>query len=603
MRKIHFPIVFILLLVVCPLISRSCANTTTPPSGGPKDTIPPVLLETVPGLNSIHHPRDIKKSEVTFIFDEYVVLKEPMKNIFLSPPLSKPPLSKIKGKKVVISFQDLLDSATTYSLDLGAAVVDNNEGIPFPKYVYSFSTGDVIDSLYVSGSVVNATTMLPTENITILFHTDPSDSAIFNILPKAAAKSDVWGYFTVRNLAPGSYRVFAIQDINNNNKFEPENEMVAFLDSLLVPDKVMHPDIPELAIVDVKDTATCLSRPSQIQMYLFKEVSSRMLLKNKGRPVQRMVYITFSAPYPQIDSLVIDGYPDDKIIKEFNQTRDSLALWINDQGDLPDTLKLAVKYMKTDDSLKILVPETETHKFAAPKPKLTRDQRGNAVEVKDTVAKYSVTVSPENVEQDGYLLEFETPIITAPLDSIKLKCITNKQQIKYEEITIEPDSTNIRKFTIRPKNKMILGYEYILKIPHRLFIDINGLPCDSLEKKVTLPNDDNLSSIKMELENVNGNYIVELVNEKRDKTLRMFRIDHDCTLLFPYLKKGKYSVRITEDKNGNGLIDTGSVLEKRQPEKVLLYKFGDSLGSDAFLLDVPERFDLEQSIDIGVMFQ
>lgn len=236
----------------------SCANTSTPPEGGPKDTLAPILVEVVPPINSLHHPVDIKHSTVSFEFDEYVVLNNPNSYIFLSPPQSKPPTAKIKGKKVVVSFTEPLDSSQTYSLSLGEAVKDNNEGNPFPPYTHSFSTGSYVDSLFVSGNIVEASTMLPMSNMTVLFHTDLSDSAIYKVRPRAAAKSDLWGYFTVRNLPVDSiYRVYAIQDLNNNCIYDPDQEMVAFLDTLVRPTGVMRPGLPELVPVMMTDTAAC----------------------------------------------------------------------------------------------------------------------------------------------------------------------------------------------------------------------------------------------------------------------------------------------------------------------------------------------------------
>ena len=130
-------------------------------------------------------------------------------------------------------------------------------------------------------------------------------------------------------------------------------------------------------------------------------------------------------------------------------------------------------------------------------------------------------------------------------------------------------------------------------------MDINGFYNDSSEVKVTLPNDDNLSSMDLVLTNVKNKYIVDLLNEKRDQTIRSYIIDSDCTLRFPYITAGKYSIRITEDINRNGLVDTGNLLEKKQPEKVRFFKLED--GSN--LIDIPEKTELEQSIDIEEMFR
>ena len=586
------------------IFSKSCANTSTPPEGGPKDTIPPVIVEVLPADMSINHPRDIRHSQVSFEFNEYVALNNPSSYIFLSPPQTKPPTAKIKGKKVVVSFAEPLDSSRTYSLSLGEAVKDNNEGNPFPPYTISFSTGGHIDSLFVSGNIVEASSMLPMPNVTVLFHTDPSDSAIFKVLPKAAAKSDAWGYFTVRNLqADTVYRVFAIEDLNNNNLYDPDQERVAFLDTLVLPSSIMRDSLPELMQISMLDTAACLARPAQLSLSMFKELSQRQILRAKERVSRRQMYLKFAAPYPQIDSLIIDGIPDEKLIKEYNFYRDSIVIWINEQGGVHDTLQMRLSYMKTDDSLNILVPVTDTIKMIRPKGKMVENKRGEMVEEVDTVAAYKVDATPENIDQNGIIITFESPMFTTPFDSVTFTVKNTREQVSDAPFTVEQDTADIKKFVIRPQEKLMPGFEYTLRIPDSLFMDIDGIYCDSLRKTFSLPQDEKLSSLTIEASNVHEKYLVELVDEKRTKVYRSYSIDSASVLLFPYLKAGKYSIRITEDKNGNGQVDTGSLLDRKQPEKVMMYRANNSLGSNAYIMDIPERTELIQTIDIGEMFK
>lgn len=582
----------------------SCANTSTPPEGGPKDTLAPILVEVVPPINSLHHPVDIKHSTVSFEFDEYVVLNNPNSYIFLSPPQSKPPTAKIKGKKVVISFTEPLDSSQTYSLSLGEAIKDNNEGNPFPPYTHSFSTGSYVDSLFVSGNIVEASTMLPMSNMTVLFHTDLSDSAIYKVRPRAAAKSDLWGYFTVRNLPVDSvYRVYAIQDLNNNCIYDPDQEMVAFLDTLVRPTGVMRPGLPELVPVMMTDTAACQARPTQISLSMFMEVSQRQLLRSRERVSRRQMYLKFAAPYPQIDSMILDGISPDKLILEHNFYQDSITIWINDQGPIPDTLQMRLSYMRTDDTLNILMPVTDTIKMIRPKGKMVENRWGEMVEEADTLAAYEVDASPEKIDQDGIIIEFESPMISTPFDSITITSKNTREQIAPAPFTVEKDTANIRRFILRMQDKMVAGYEYTLRIPDSLFMDIDGIYCDSLVKTFSLPQDENLSALIVETSNVNEKYMVELVDEKRTNVYRTYHIDSAAVLNFPYLKAGRYSLRITEDKNGNGQIDTGDLLEHRQPEKVMMFRFNDVLGDKAYILEIPERTELIQTIDIGEMFK
>lgn len=586
------------------IFSKSCANTSTPPEGGPKDTIPPVIVEVVPANNALNHPRDKRHSSVSFEFNEYVALNNPNSYLFLSPPQTKPPTAKIKGKRVVVSFEEPLDSNKTYSLSLGEAIKDNNEGNPFPPYTHSFSTGSHIDSLFVSGNIVEASTMLPMSNITVLFHTDPSDSAIFKVLPKAAAKSDLWGYFTVRNLpADTVYRVFAIEDLNNNCLYDPDQERVAFLDTLVLPSSVMRDSLPELLSFNMTDTAACLSRPAQLSLSMFKEVSQRQILRAKERVSRRQMYLKFSAPYPQIDSIIIDGIPDEKLIKEYNYYKDSIVIWINDQGPVADTLRMRLTYMKTDDSLNILVPQTDTIRMVRPKAKMVENRWGEMVEEVDTLAAYEVDATPENIDQNGIIITFESPMIVTPFDSITIMAKNTREQVSPAQFTVEQDTANIKKFTLRLAEKLTPGFEYTLRIPDSVFMDIDGIYCDSLVKKITLPQDESLSSLTVEASNVHEKYLVELVDEKRTKVFRSYLIDSTSVLDFPYLKTGKYSIRITEDKNGNGQVDTGSLLDKKQPEKVMMFRFNESMGNNAYILELPERTELIQTIDIGEMFK
>ncbi|MBR5610652.1 MAG: Ig-like domain-containing protein [Bacteroidales bacterium] len=603
MRRSTYIISVICLTLVSMLFAPSCANTSTPPSGGPKDTIPPTLDETVPLPNSTNVSVLPKKNSVILTFSEFVVLKDPASNFYVSPPLKKRVQPKIKGKSVVLTFQDTLKENTTYSIDFGDGIADNNEGNIFPRMSFAFSTGDHVDSIYTSGTVLDAKTQFPKEKITVVLHTDPSDSAVFNLLPVAAAKSDKWGYFTIRNIKPGAYRVYAIEDLNNNNKYDPGEESVAFLDSLFVADSVMRADRPELLSYDPKDTSGIMSRPSAMQLNLFKEHSSKQYIRENVRLSKRSAYIKFNAPYVKIDTLQIAGIPDDKIIREFNIMEDSLSLWFNDQGEIQDTLQFRIKYHKTDDSLQTLVSTWEEFKMMPYKKKFQENKFGKQVEVLDSIARYKVSMTSETIEQEGITIEFDYPLIKAPFDSIQYYHITAKQQRGAEAYTVTPDSTNIRKFYIKPSGEFMSGYEYHLKIPHRIFVDINGNPADSLVKKVTLPNNDDLSTLFLSLENVNGKYIVELISEKRDRVFRTYHVSESGQLKFPYLQKGKFSIRITEDRNRNGILDTGSILEKRQPERVILYKFGNTATDKDYILEIPERTELEQTIDITQLFK
>ena len=574
--------------------SPSCANTTTPPSGGPKDTIPPLITEIYPALGQVNVPTSKTKLEIEF--NEYVVVKDP-KSLFLSPPLEKAAKFKLKGKSVIVYFESDLDSNKTYTLDLTNAIGDNNEGNMFPGYTLVFSTGDRIDSMMVTGTVQDCNSLKPIKGATVMLYKDHADSAIFLKRPDAAIKTDEWGFFCLRNIPDTVYRMYAIIDDNNNNIYEAENERVAFIDTLIRPITRVADTLPELQKYDMKDTLSCLARKSEYTLNIFREKPTKQLIVNKERVGERTAYITFMAPYARVDSIWIKGVPREKLITQFNIMQDSLEIWVNDPQPQPDTLFLNVKYMKTD-TLGMLNSFTEEIKLTKPRT-LPGKTAKKDIKKEDTTCVFKIDAKPDLVEQYGFVMEFKYPVVKEAFDSLIFRTVNPRQQENIAKYTVEQDTLNLRKYTIRPTEKLQVGWEYFLKVPHRKFTDINGFYNDSTEVKVSLPTDDKLSSIAVVLSNVNNKYIVDLLNEKRDKVIRSFIVDKDETILFPYLKAGKYSLRFTEDKNRNGIVDTGNLLEHKQPEKVLFYTLAD--GNN--LIDIPEMMELEQNIDVGEMFK
>ncbi len=591
----YFPAIPVLLVLGPVLFSHSCANTTTPPSGGPKDTIPPVIVKLYPYPGSKMVP--VHKTQLAFTFNEYVVVKD-QQSIFLSPPMEKPPKYRMKGKTLVIYFESDLDSNKTYTLDLTNAIADNNEGNMFPGYNLSFSTGNHVDSMYITGVVQDCNTLMPIKGATVMLYKDQADSAIFKQRPVAAGKTDDWGFFCIRNIQDTVYRLFAVMDVNYDNKYDATSEQVAFFDSLIRPVNRIRDSVPELYKYLMTDTLACQARKTEYELNMFKETPSTQMIDNSERVGERTAYITFMAPYAQIDSLWIKGVPHDRIITQFNIMQDSLEIWINDPAPQPDTLYLNVDYMKTD-TLGNLVPFVEEIKLTKPKELMVRKSARKDIKKEDTTAVFTVAAEPENVEQNGFVIEFKYPLVESAFDSVTFRSLNPRQQEARGKFTVTQDTLNLRKYVIRPEEEFLPGYEYFLNIPGHKFKDINGFYNDSLEVKVTLPNDETLSTLSLVMSNVNNKYIVDLLNEKRDKVIRSFIIDSDQTLLFPYLKAGKYSIRLTEDVNRNGIVDTGNLLEKKQPEKVMFYK----LENGNTLIDIPEKMELSQSLDVGEMFK
>lgn len=596
-KEIIFKGLFIAGIAAYCLHTSSCASTKAAPTGGPKDTIPPVVLSTVPSEDATSFP--IEKGSITLTFNEYIQIKDANKNILLSPPQKKQVKTRIKGKGLVVTFQEPLDTNTTYSLNFGNAIVDNNEGNPLYGYSYSFSTGKTIDSMMLSGTVLDAVTLFPIEGATIALYLNARDSSVINDLPDAVARSDKWGYFTVRNLKPLPYSVFAFTDGNTNNRYDQGGESIAFLGSEVTPVEVMHKDSPELQYIDPLDTLACLARHSEVELYLFRENSTNQFIRDYKRTARRSAYIKFNASDVQIDSFAIAGISPDRIIKQFNITNDSLCFWIKEGRTLPDTLELGIKYMKTD-STGNLSPAVEKLRLIAPveKKEDKRKSESNKNEKRKDLLEFTLDSENTKVEQNGIGLIFNNPLIKMNMDTVTFKMRTPKRIESDVEYTLEQDSIEINRYSLRPVQQFVKGNDYELYIPHAAFKDIYGFTNDSTVVSLSLPTDDNLSSITLELKGVGSRYIVELINNTRSQVFRKYIIHDDAELLFPYLQKGDYSIRITEDKNNNGIFDTGDLLLKRQPEKVMLYTLPD--GDEIIKLN--EKTDLVQSIEIGEMF-
>ena len=579
----YFPVIPVLLVIWGAIFSHSCANTSQAPTGGRKDTIPPVIVKMNPRSYVVGVPLEGARFE--FTFDEYVKVSAP-KNIFLSPPQKVIPKYKMKGKKLIISFEEPLQENTTYTLNFYGAIQDVNENNPYPGYAYVFSTGDSIDSLYLTGSVLDCETLDPIKEATVLLYTSQEDSAVYKDPPVAATKTDVWGFFALRNLPDSNFRMYAISDENGNNRYDPESERIAFIDSLVRPVNVIKDSIYELMFFNMKDTVACRDRKTEYELSMFKETPSRQFIDNSGRTGERSAFISFSARNAHIDTMWIAGLSPDRLITQINQERDSLEIWMNDQRTIPDTVNLFVNYLKTD-STGVLSAFTEEIKLGNPNPGGFRD----------TIARYKISADPKRVEKEGFLLEFDYPLINALFDSVRYTIINVRGQEEEGTFTYSRDTLNPRMYHIVPEGEMSIVNQYSLTVPEGLFRDINNNWNDSSDFKVRLPMEVNLSTLILDMKSVHHKYVVELLDERRTQVLFTHVVNQDSQLEFPYLDAGKYYVRITEDLNGNSYVDTGSLLNHQMPERVRYLKVDDNP-----LLDIPEMSYITQTVDLEELF-
>ena len=426
----------------------------------------------------------------------------------------------------------------------------------------------------------------PVPYATVLLYDTQEDSAVFQELPFAATKTDDWGYFALRNLPARGFRMYAISDENGNNRYDPDTESIAFIDSLIKPVNVIRDSVYELIFFDMKDTLACRDRKTEYELSMFKETPSRQYIDLYGRRSERSAFVSFSARNAHIDTMWIAGLSPDRLITQINLERDSLEIWMNDQRNIPDTVLLFVNYLKTD-STGVRSGFTEEIKLGNENPRAPVD----------TIAKMDLTVDPKRVETEGFILEFGYPVINAQFDSISLVVTDLHNVDERGSISYYRDSLNLRKYHIMPEGKMSISSKYTLTIPKGIFRDINNAWNDSTQVTVSLPIDVKLSTLQLDLKNVNHKYIVEMLDERRTQTLFTHVVNQDKMVEFPYLTAGKYYIRITEDLNGNSYVDTGSLLDHQMPERVKYFKIDDNP-----LLDIPEMSFISQTVDLEQMF-
>lgn len=597
MKRVTLLSVLLALFVAACLFSHSCANTTTPPSGGPKDTLPPVLLKITPKPDYTGFP--LTDGKITLLYDEYTVVKNAA-DILLSPPTRRRPIAKVKGKNIVVTLQDTLLPDRTYTLDFGQALADNNEGNPAPRLVYTFSTGERIDSMYFTGSVADSRTLAPVKGALVAAYADLSDSACFKTLPDAVGRTDDWGFFVLRNIRDTTYRVYVYTDTDGDYRYNPDEDEVGFLDSLYIPDRQVNDTIYELYPFDMKDTLRCSLREPMVSLLMFKELQTVQYLQSSGRVSERQGYLKFSAADVQIDRLEFVGIPDSSVILQYNPTRDSIDFWIDTDYRLDDSLLVRVGYMKTD-STGTLAPVEEQLSLAVLQDGEKTPAKGKGTDPKqvDTTFKLTVNVQDETVEQLGIRIESRLPLVRIEQDSIRLTETNPKGQQTEKGFSFVRDTLDLRRYIVTPAEALIKGHDYELTLPQGTFVNLDKLPNAAASAKFKVPQAENLSLLQLDLTGVEDRYIVELTDEKGANVLRSYQIEEDGKLDFPYLQAGKYMIRITCDKNRNGYADTGNLLGRKQPEVV---RFFESAPGEK-ILEIPESAEIEQTIDLKTMFR
>ena len=605
--------ILVLLFFAGAFLSR-CASIGTP-TGGPKDTLPPVVVAVVPEDGATN----FKSKSIYIEFDEYVQLKDQQKEIYVSPAMGKKPVFTMRGRGIYIQIKDdSLLPETTYAIEFGSSVADNNESNALHGLRYVFSTGNTIDSLICSGYTEDSYTADSLGKSFIWFYEadsvetpDTYDSTIFKYKPSKIARSQNNGIFIAQNLKPVPYRVYAIFDANDNQTYEPSIDKVGFVDGVYNP-----AEMPDFSIW-YDSVRRYPSADPQLYFRLFTDVSfRRQSLQEATRPEQHKVVLSFGASNPDIRSLRLDSVPQDKIIVEsLSKGRDTLALWLNVPSEsLPDTLRGEIVFM-AHDTLNVLRETKEELKLSwrriesrEQERERERNERARAKaeaageEWKEpptpsTFAMIDFAKSAEvNPEQD-LPLEFATPLTRFDSTAVELLSFGEGGDTLRERAIFIPDTANVRRWRLR--SRWLPERQYRLRIPPDALADITGEGNDSITASLTVSKVEDYATLRLKVtpRHEGDLYILQLV-DVNGTLLREERGVGAGEHTMLYVPAGDMRLRIIEDVNGNGEWDGGNLVERRQSERAEFYKNDEQ--EELFTTKTGWEFDL--TLDMNRIF-
>lgn len=545
----------------------SCANIGSP-NGGPYDETPPKFVSSTPIPNQINYTG--KKIEI--LFDELIQIEKPSENVIITPPQMELPVIRSAGKKAVIELKDTLKPNTTYTIDFTNSISDNNEKNVFENFSFAFSTGDIIDTLEVSGVLLNAENLEPMPGITIGLHNNLEDSAFVKLPFVRTSRTNDKGQFTIRNIAPGTYHIFALNDVNRDYKFDQPGEDIAFLDSVIVPsfELTTRQDTTwkdSLTIDTIRTIGYTRFFPDNIELRLFKEKFERQYMVKPERPDEKYFTLRFNTKLDTVPvPLPINFIPEDSSWYFVQQTEGGTAVnyWLVDSTVWKqDTLQVQVSYPKSD-SLNILRPQTDTVQLVLRRRPAEKKKKKKKDEPDPIVFLGMQVDAPGSMDLfDTISVTFNEPVLDINKDMFFLD-----QKIDTVWNTVDfdffPDSTNSLNYFIRRPWKY--GEEYRIEVDSAAIHSLYGKWNDFFTDEFKIKKEDEYGHLYFNINGVDTTAFVELLSTG-DAPVRKAKVK-DGGVLFMDLKPDKYYARIVIDTNDNGVWDTGNYAEKRQPEEV-----------------------------------
>lgn len=577
-------VIHIWLSALLLMLLGACANMAQGPTGGKSDAEPPTYLGSKPKNGALN----VNSKRVEIQFDEYLQLNDPFKNLTVSPPQRVNPSAKAIGKKIVVELRDSLQPNTTYTMDFGNSIGDYTENNLVYNFLYSFSTGDQLDSMVISGVVLNAENLSPVEGAVVGIYSDDADSSFLTRPFERIAKTLSNGSFHIRGAAQKKYRIFALEDMNNNFYFDQPSEGIALQEGAI--------EIPSLKIEQKIDTVygdsmkidTIIRRevrkyaPDSIVLRLFHEKVNFQQFKKIERPARNQFTLYFEKMEGSLPKIaLVDTVADNWFLTETNKMADTVCYWITDSNLYRrDTLVLSLSYLKTDsagvlfpcvDTVKAMLStsylKNELKQAQQEEARLKRALRRNHKIRRTNLIDFSHFVTVGITESPA--LVWERPL--SSLDEGKIHLYWERDSTRKPlpfSIARDTARDNCRKY-VMTSPEFHPDSSYRLVVDSACAYDFYGNHNDSLIMSFKIMGEQQYGKVTVSLSNVQGNAFIELLNLKED-VVRSCPIKENV-ITFEHLTPGTYFARIIMDENQNGVWDTGNFREGLFPEKVYYF--------------------------------
>jgi len=565
--------ILLLVIIVIGYLSffTSCANIGMP-SGGLKDSIPPVIVRSIPAYGQ----RNFTDQKIRLTFNEFVIVEGLNDKFVVSPPTTKRPSIRTKGKTLIIDLNEKLKPNTTYSLDFKDGVSDNNERNALRNLRLAFTTGPDFYSLWVVGFIKDAFNLEPIANSYVLLYRGRSDTLVYKTRPDFIAKTDQKGFFAVTNLPADTFQVYGLSDVDNNLKFTPGSDSISFIDNLVIPSAKFFPERD--TTISGNDTLLVFGKtrfsPEPLYLLRFGEPFFDLRLDKYVHPTRKVIDLAFTqsvADTFSIEPVNFEAKPGWKYT-EMSSKSDSVRIWLTDSMVYnKDTLIFKVDYLQ-QDSLKEYYTKSDTIRlYFTDVTQSSRNKRKERRRIDKEENSVMLTTNTKAGFDIYRQLLIESPEPISVFDSTKIslfeKIDTLFTPIKYK---LTPDSLNKRRYHLAHPWKY--GTDYKLTIDSTAVKTIYNTDSKKLKEEFKTQEEDYYGKIILDLKNITVPTIIELLTDEQDeKIVQSIPVTKSGPVTFKYLEPKKYLIKAIFDRNNNGKWDTGDLKKRIQPEEVMYY--------------------------------